>query len=759
MASIVETKAVALRRGNHAENMAFTGVQAEVSVDLGYEDKDNNLGTDVNTTLRLHNGITKGGIPMARADMLNVSAELLAENRQIINDKNLAYADISNIETTTNVVAQNKIVDTLKSYGLAKESEVQTRLDNKVDLTTTNLNTRYLASDEIHNGNNPEKPGDYSLAYANTSNINTANLTSPSYHSGTDAEKPGDYPLAYANLSNVNTQEITLSEDVRSERISGPVISRADMSNVNTTNLTVAENERIELDLPDITGPALAKRDLSNVPSSVFENIFNDVDTYGLEKVSNKDSYINESNPIAGHYPTSSAVIDFVNGRISSTDGNYANTSLTNVRNWDVLYTTSGSAIYERTATVTNSQDTFELNKSYDTNIYLVDDEKDTLWVQVTQVDSSGAISNGGISIRKNVGSVDLTNENPFIITSDTNVNATFTLTSTNNGNGTYTYSLNNIISSGSGFHIEDSTHDGEYVVKSSVTQNTYKVICNPLKIVPTELSESTGAIVSAKCEPAYGFTVVGSTQTPVTTTITSASNKTATISIVSEEYNRAGGAGVAKIDFTNLTGMTPTDQSEEANSPWRIRHNEDLPSLSLNNISNDQNYTIATNGAVWRALKTIFSYISTSFSSQFTSNSSYSSDPSTVSMLDGGSVIGTGNNYSLLPNHNYQFKISYSNKDDFYNFTTGNIGTSKTINYSVALITFDIDVADTTLTITRTLDSGVKTETISGTNGTVLITNNCTYTVSKSGYTDSTGSISVSSGDQTINVTLTPNV
>lgn len=754
MASIVETKAVALRRGTHAENLAFTGVQGEVSADLGNKDENDNLGTDVNTTLRLHNGITKGGIPMARADMLNVTTELLAENRQIVNDKNLAYATLSNIEPTIDIVAQNKIVTTLGSYGIAIDSTVQSKLDDKVDLNTINLNTKQLASEEIHNG---LQEGNYALAYANTSNINTANLTSPAYHDGIIE---GNNPLAYADLSNIDTQEITLPETIRSERIIGPVIAKADMTNVNTTILTIPESERDESNsTTDMTGPALARRDLSNVPPEILANIFDDVQTYGLENVSNKDSYIDESNYTVGHYPSTGAVIDYIDSKVGSVGGNYANTSLTNVRNWDVLYSTSGSPIYNRNATVVNSQDSFELNTSYDTNLYLVDDEKDTLWVQVTQVDGSGAISNGGISIRKNIGTVDLTNENPFIITSDTNVNATFTLTSTNNGNGTYTYSLNSITNAGSGFHTEDSTHDGEYIVKSSVTQNTYKVICNALKIVPTELSESTGAIVSAKCEPAYGFTVVGSTQTPVTTTITSASNKTATISIVSQEYNRTGGAGLAKLDFTNLTGMTPTDQSEETNSPWRIRHNEDLPSLSLNNISNDQNYTIATNGAVWRALKTIFSYISTSFSSQFTSNSSYSSDPSTVSMLDGGSVIGTGNNYSLLPNHNYQFKVSYSNKDDIYNFTTGNIGTSKTINYSVALVTFDIDVADTTLTITRTLDSGVKTETISGTNKTVLITNNCTYTISKSGYSDSTGSINVSSGDQTINITLASNV
>ena len=98
MASVVETKAVALRRGNHSENLAFTGVQGEVTADLG---KDN-LGTDINTTVRLHNGITKGGIPMARADLLNVSSKVLAENRPLIDDSNLAYADLSNLEKSGN---------------------------------------------------------------------------------------------------------------------------------------------------------------------------------------------------------------------------------------------------------------------------------------------------------------------------------------------------------------------------------------------------------------------------------------------------------------------------------------------------------------------------------------------------------------------------------------------------------------------------------------------------------------------------------
>ena len=68
MSSIIDTTAVALRRGTTAQNDEFVGVQGEVVVDLG-EEVDGVSGVDNNVTLRVHNGITPGGIKMCRQDM------------------------------------------------------------------------------------------------------------------------------------------------------------------------------------------------------------------------------------------------------------------------------------------------------------------------------------------------------------------------------------------------------------------------------------------------------------------------------------------------------------------------------------------------------------------------------------------------------------------------------------------------------------------------------------------------------------------
>ena len=188
MASYVETTVVALRRGNTTANEQFVGVQGELVVDLGSTGE----GTDVNTTLRLHNGITPGGIPMARADFGNITTQALAENRDRIEDKNLAYADLSNLEKNNN---PEQIVNVFTEYGFAKKAEVDTELETYAKKDMSNVDTTPLATNK----------GDKNLAYSNTSNINTANLTDINIHNGVDGNKP----LAYADLSNVDLTPIT----------------------------------------------------------------------------------------------------------------------------------------------------------------------------------------------------------------------------------------------------------------------------------------------------------------------------------------------------------------------------------------------------------------------------------------------------------------------------------------------------------------------------------------------------------------------
>ena len=340
MASIVETKSVSIRKGNHNENIAFTGVLGEVTADLGYEDKNRNLGTDSNTTLRLHNGVTKGGVPMARADMLNVSTELLAQGRELINDKNLAYSDLSNIILPENPSARNRIKSIMETCGLADENGVADRLETKADVDTSNINTANLTSSVIHDG---MEEGDYPLAYASTSNINTANLVNAIIHN--DAEN-GNLPLAYANLSNVDTSKFATSS----------------LNNVSTDNLWKDEEDRD----PSVTGTPLARADLSNVDLSSFET-----QGFGFEKVANKDSVINTDNITQGHYPETQAVVNFVKN-LTSVD--CVNTSLTNVFDWSPLFYKDEDIIYSYSANTNSSATGFAINQKLETDILLIDD-------------------------------------------------------------------------------------------------------------------------------------------------------------------------------------------------------------------------------------------------------------------------------------------------------------------------------------------------------------------------------------------------
>lgn len=748
MASVVETKAVALRRGNHSENLAFTGVQGEVTADLG---KDN-LGTDINTTVRLHNGITKGGIPMARADLLNVSSKVLAENRPLIDDSNLAYADLSNLEKSTNQSTKNKIVSTLNEYGLAIESEVQTKLDLKANANMSNVSTVDLATGAgvqgKHQGEN--------LAYANTSNINTKDLATNTYHPSTD---PENKPLAYADTSNINTSSLA-NATIHDSQDGNKPLAYYDFSNTNTNNLTITTGRP-----SGMSGPALAKSDLSNVdPSILYDIISGNVDISTLERIYNKDTVIDDTNISNGHYPETRAVVQYIESKSGKIQADSANKYLTNVENWENLYSTYDGDILYREPTLIQSQTGFKVGVPYNTGIYLRDDPLDFLSVTVSQVNKTGGIT--GLTMEENVGNLDISSMNPFIITSGTNVNAKFTLTSTENGDGTYTYQIGSITTAGSGFEVNNTLF-----AKSTVTDNYYKILYRQLQIIPTMVANTTdaqgtiGEITQAVCNYTYGATSINEQSV----TITSATNTTARFSIASTLYNRNPAAGLLKVDLTNLTGMTATDEIVEGGSPWRIRHDEEIPSLSQSTIPEEQDYTIATNGNVWRALKQIDissmlgSIPSVTFKAKFIPNTSYTTDNSTLFdhsetnfIMDsyGHSTTDNYKKYLLLPNHEYNFIVYSNNSSDNYMFTTGNVGSTKIIEYSIASITFNINVQTATLNLTR---NDGKSSSIQISNGTVIIciSNDTNWSISKEGYSSVSGIINVADGDQTINVTL----
>lgn len=744
MASIVETKAVALRRGTHPENLAFTGVQGEAVIDLGIEDLAGNLGVDSNTTVRIHNGITKGGIPLARADLLNVSTQMLAEERTLVNDKNLAYADLSNLEKVSSESTRNKVVSTLHEYGLAIESDIDGELENKANKNMSNVDTVSLATSAGHSGEN--------LAYANTSNINTADLVNPSYHTGINGNKP----LAYEDTTNVNTASLVDETKHPKDSTNGnKPLAYYDFSNTDTTYLA-STTQRPE----GMSGPVLAEVDLSNVDPGILYNIISgDVDLNTVERITYKDSTIDENNVIASHYPETRAVVQYISNKTNSS----ANTELTNVESWNMLYSTSDSQIFTPIVTLVESQSGFEVQEEYGTGIYLTDDPQDHIKAIPTQVDSSGTITE--LELNGNTGSIDLTSLNPFVITSGTNVNATFTITSTSNGDGTYTYAIGSITNGGTGFE-----EDEEFFVKSSVSNEYYKVIYQELMIMPTEIEDpiseqqAIGKITKATCYPDHCNTEI----TEQVVTIASSTNTIARFTLKTSQFSATEGAGVAKIDFTNLGGMTATDQVVEQGSNWRIRHDEEIPSLSETTIDSKQDYTIATNGNVWRALKSIQSATDHTpnviFNTKFIPGTHPTDDTTLFDTEEGGNFVvnayGRSNfpyktKYILFPNHQYSLAIRVSNHQYNYNFTTGESGTESTYEFSTALITFNTNIQNAYI---RTVDTEgeEKRYHIDETGScTIVAIRNIDWVIYKQGYSSVSGSISIADGDQTINVTL----
>ena len=267
MASVSETTAVALRKGTTEENLLFTGVLAELTADLGYPD-GGQLGVDSHVTVRLHNGVTAGGIPMARADMKNISTQVLAQNRIFLGDKNLAYADLTNMEETDDPAARNNIVDILNTYGLATKvnlEEVRVTLANR-DMSNVDTSTLAGGRGDQENGN---------LAYTDTSNLNTKFLVNKNIHKGVD----GDKPLAYSDLANIDTLNATKALDVRPA---------------------------------SMTGPVLADNELENVSNATLSSIFFDAQRdFLLETIKNKDNDIAEV-PEANHYPTTGAIKEYI---------------------------------------------------------------------------------------------------------------------------------------------------------------------------------------------------------------------------------------------------------------------------------------------------------------------------------------------------------------------------------------------------------------------------------------------------------------
>lgn len=543
MASVIETTALSIRKGDHDANLNFVGILGEVSYDGGYATDGNVLGTDINTTLRIHNAVTKGGIPLARADMRNITTELLAENRQYFDDKNLAYADLKNIEELEEQDDIIHVITIFEKYGFILDSTVKEYLESYALKDMTNVDTADLATDAGHSGKN--------LAYADTSNVNTADLVSSAIHNGTDGNKP----LAYADGSNLDTTQLTTS----------PAI-----------------------------GPALARQDLTNVPQSFWDDLL--INDYNFETKNNKDSVIPEDDAevIAGHYPETNAVKHYVDSVII--EGSFLTRDMKNASSFEVLYAASGQQIYEYVNLPTYIQTPgtgFVEGDTYYSGIEL--DEVNNMIVTVKSIDNDGVPTDLDINIKEGTQNIQI-DQNLYIL-SDFNTKCYVLLSSTlNTTSGLYEYSIAvNTSKTNQGQFEENRNYN--FGNDSDPDFNGYS-INSLLYVMPIEV-DTNGEILNYNYIPHNSITNI----TDTSITINNGSGTPATIEFHQDKtLPDIGGAGLLKTNLTNLPGMRENDVTAEINSPWRIRHDEDIPDAD-EELTQDKYYNIATVAMVWNAL------------------------------------------------------------------------------------------------------------------------------------------------------------
>jgi len=598
MASIQETTAVSLRKGNTAENDAFTGILGEVVADLGID----STGVDINTTLRLHNGVTQGGIKLARADLTNVTSKALATSRNLYGDKNLAYADLSNIEELVDLDQQHAVRDYMHEYGLALNSQIDELDLAKANVTMNNVDTASLATGEGQTGKHSGK----NLAYADASNINSKYLADAQYRSGDD----GDKALAYA-----------------------------DASNINTTGLTNSNHSG---------GPTLARADLTNVTNANFKN---KTDAVNTEYITNKINQINpNSSSTSTEYPTTGAVIEYVANELNELD--YMNPNLDNATSWEPLYANINTPyFYDNTSTnftatgsnftTTIVEDTNTLPALIPTNRILTGTELN-LQLAVYGLSSEDPTrpqdSNKPNSVRlyPEFGTTNLPTQRITFI-NNAGSKATGTLVSTPHPNlsGVYHYaiglSIDDIVGPegqaiSTGWNANSSTNITEVPCYKNINNITVTPV---LVLQPSTVSsghitefEFNPAVTNTEITSAVNITIghpftVTTAKDPVTddkiptATIQSGSvAKFNLLTTINTAIPEIGGAGLLKANLENLPGMTSTDIIENGSAAWFINKTKNVPDIAASTIDASEYERIATIGQVWECARRIDSRI-----------------------------------------------------------------------------------------------------------------------------------------------------
>lgn len=646
MASYSETTAVQIRHGNHAENLEFCGLASEVTMDLGTD----GTGTDINTTLRVHNGINSGGISLARADLVNVTTKALAEKRTLYGDKNLAYANLSNIETLTDSTAIELVLNTLNSYGLEKTEDTTAKLALKANVSMSNINTSSLAAGEGETGKHAGKD----LAYKDMSNVDTASLA-------TDTTGHGGANLAYANLRNIE-QLGTSSADTAAktkikntlsgyglattDQISELTTNKAnkDMSNVDTADLAesnghtgtnLAYYDESNVDTTNLTlgattrpvtmmGPIIARADLQNVSNT---DLNNKLQANNVEYTTNKINSITSPGS-TDNYTSSKAVVDYVASQVSSLVNDYATINLNNVIDWNRLYESSDNNIltYNNAGNITSKGSGFTLSTS------------DTINSFPTIIPTSYALT-GTVPLQLAIYNCDIdgtaevpsfyrlypeygkTNIQTSTITFKNNYGSTATGTlyceAHPNISGTYCYFVNidsaNVLGpdgrhdTSAGWESYSSINLEEVPLYDNINNISVRpVLCiQPTVIESGKLSafnylpSKASATVTNTNINAYHPMIINRSASTPTFSVQSGSNA----KIVLSTITKTPGAGLLRRNFENLPGITTYDIACNKNVAWTINKNDAIPATTEQSISEREYSRIATIGQVWDAL------------------------------------------------------------------------------------------------------------------------------------------------------------
>ena len=572
MASIIKTTAISLRKGDSEANRSFTGILGELVADLGAD----GTGTDINTTLRLHNGVLQGGIPMCRADFLNISTRQLAVGRDklgMTGEKNLAYADLSNLEQLTDSTAIQLVLDTLAGYGLAKKAYVDEELLKKANVDFSNIDTADLATaGHGHAGKD--------LAYADTSNVNTANLTDTTIHNGLDGNKP----LAYADASNLDTTNL---EDR---------LAKIDLSNVTKLSLENA-----------IWGTQTAPS--GNVDA---ERTQNKVTTQDLHNINSTVKY-----------PSVKATKDYVDYEVAN--AGFLRTDYSNTETYDLLYSNAGdhnalnntyntlylpdTSDYAHPTGVVIAGTGFVEKKIYtDSNNTILDPsgtQSDHLKVRILDIDENTNLPTE-VEFYQSKGVENIGSGTAQIKVSDQDiVNIPYSCTPT--GDGFYTYTAGTPTPAA-------GVLSGEYSVNAILDLVTPIPLTQLLWMSADNVN--AGAIANYVFYPAKGLTSL----TDGTYTFSSGSGTAAQVNLKAVHCSNAGGGKLLKTDLSNLLGMSEADQQDAQSRQWRIKRDEEIPAVDTPaaNIQDNKYLTLATQGQTWDAIRAAYEYtMGTAISSQ----------------------------------------------------------------------------------------------------------------------------------------------